>query len=181
MFEVEVKVRAVHESVRPALESQGAEELGSVEQVDTYYDAPHRNFKDTGEALRVRHEHRGDEMTSRLTYKGPLVDDQSKTREEFDTRLGESESTHAILDAFGFESVAVVEKERERFRIGRYTITLDAVTSLGEFVEVETEAPEAEIPSAREGTRSLLVDLGLEPAAGIRTSHLEMVLTGDDE
>ncbi|MFB6298513.1 MAG: class IV adenylate cyclase [Salinirussus sp.] len=191
MYEVEIKQRASHETVRPRLSEMDAEPLGAVEQVDTYYDAPHRDFAETDEALRVRRERTreqsagtdpgGDGTTTRVTYKGPLVDVASKTREEFETGIDDGDTFGSILDALGFVPAATVEKERERYAVGEYTVTLDAVASLGEFVEVETESRADGIETAREGVQSLLAELGLESGPGIRTSYLELVIdeTGD--
>jgi len=181
MYEVEFKLRVDHNEIRSQLNSMDVEALDTVVQEDTYFDAPYRDFTSTGESLRVRREHSGEETTSRLTYKGPLVDDQSKTREELETRLGEHETAHGILESLGFVPVATVEKERERFRVDRYLITLDAVSSLGEFLEIETEAFEDEIPSVREDARTFLEELGLEPKTGMRTSYLEMILADEEK
>jgi adenylate cyclase class 2 len=177
MYEVELKQRASHDAVRQRLEQLDATPLGTVVQVDTYYDAPHREFADTDEAVRIRRERAGvEDTTTRLTYKGPLVEAESKTRQEFETAVADGDALAAILDALGFEAAATVEKERERFDVGAYTVTLDAVESLGEFVEVETEVSEDAIDAARDGAQSLIADLGLDPGPGIRTSYLELVL-----
>jgi len=56
MYEVEVKVPADLEAVRDRLEALEATPRGAVVQVDTYYDAPHREFAETDEALRIRSE-----------------------------------------------------------------------------------------------------------------------------
>ena len=74
VYEVELKTRTDHGPVRRRLEEQGATYEGAVTQRDTYYDAPHRDFAATDEALRVREEHEDESETTRLTYKGPLVD-----------------------------------------------------------------------------------------------------------
>jgi adenylate cyclase class 2 len=180
MFEVEVKVRADHESVRPALETRDVTQLGSVEQVDTYYDAPHREFAETDEALRVRRERTGDDETVRLTYKGPLVDPESKTREEHETTVADGEAVEAVLAALGFDPAAEVRKERDRFELDGYTVVLDRVDGLGEFVEVETETSEADVTAARDGVHDLLETLGLDPDEGIRTSYLGLSLADRD-
>jgi adenylate cyclase, class 2 len=185
MYEVEIKVPADHDAVRGALEEREAGALNTVTQADVYYDAPMREFAETDEALRVRHERADSEEgrsptrdaeTTRLTYKGPLVDDESKTREEHETVVEDGAAIEATLSALGFEPVATVEKRRERFALDGYTVTLDDVTDLGEFVEVETEVGEAEIDEAREGAVAVLESLGLDPEEGIRTSYLEMLL-----
>lgn len=185
MYEVEVKVRAAHARVRERLADADAERLGAVEQSDTYYAAPHREFAETDEALRVRSETtvEGDpaDDETRLTYKGPLVDSESKTREEHETAVDDESAARGILDGLGFDPAATVEKERERYAVGEYTVTLDSVADLGEFVEVERTVPEADVESAREGARALVRDLGLDPDEGIRTSYLGLLLDGREE
>ncbi len=189
MYEVEVKVEADHDAVRERLDALDAEFLGTVRQSDTYYDAPHRDFAETDEAFRIRRETvaggedggRGNsggaddgETHAELTYKGPKVDAESKTREEIETRVESGEAADGIARALGFEPAAVVEKERDRYRLDGYTVTLDSVEGAGTFVEVETEAEAVE--AARDGAKEVLVDLGLDPGEGIRTSYLGLLL-----
>jgi len=183
VYEVELKLRAEHGPVRQRLTDLGAEALGRVNQVDTYYDAPHRSFAETDEALRVREETRDGrggegERTVEVTYKGPLVEAESKTREEHETAVGDGEEMRAILEGLGFTAAATVEKERERFACRGYTVALDTVEGLGEFVEVETEAEAVE--PAREGAVSLIRELGLDPDEQVRTSYLGLLLDAGD-
>ena len=180
MYEVELKVRADHGAVRAALDSLGADELGSVEQADTYYDPPHRDFAETDEALRIRRERRGGDEVVELTYKGPLVDAESKTREEHRTVVTDGEATARILDGLGFGPAAEVRKHRERFELDGFTVVLDRVEGLGEFVEVETVTTEDRVPTARDDARDLLETLGLDPEDQIRTSYLGMLLASGD-
>jgi len=197
MYEVEVKVRADHDAVRDALADRGADRVDAVVQEDTYYDAPHRDFAETDEALRIRRErslgHNGagddganddrasedartDEWTARITYKGPLLEAESKSREEHETAVADGETAAAIFDGLGFEPAATVSKEREHYDVEEYVLTLDEVEGLGQFVEVETETDDADIAAARDGARSLLESLGLDPDEQIRTSYLGLLL-----
>jgi len=179
MYEVELKVRAAHEVVRERLADIGADHEGRVRQKDIYYDAPHRDFAETDEALRVRTEETSDGTTTKLTYKGPLVDEQSKTREEAETAVADPDAARDLLAGLGFEPAATVRKERERFAHEGYTVTLDAVDGLGEFVEVETET-EGDIDSAREGARDVLEELRLDADEQIRTSYLGLLLEDEE-
>ncbi|MFB6134097.1 MAG: class IV adenylate cyclase [Halanaeroarchaeum sp.] len=182
MYEVEVKVSADHDRVRSVLEREGAESLGRLEQIDVYFDAPHRDFAATDEALRIRRETGSDgEAAAFVTYKGPRVDAESKTREEIETPIASIEDVRAILTALGFDPVAEVEKVRERFRLEEYTVTLDDVAGLGEFVEVEAEATREDIESVREGAYAVVERLDLDPDDQIRTSYLGLLLDGTDE
>jgi adenylate cyclase class 2 len=179
MYEVEMKVRADHDRVRTRLAELGADPEGTVRQVDTYYDHPVREFAETDEALRIRRETGGDgeDGETRVTYKGPLVEAESKTRAELETTVADGEIFADILESVGFEPAATVEKTRERFRYGEYTVTLDTVSGLGEFLEVETEAEVVE--PAREGAIELLERLGFEADEGIRRSYLGLLLDSE--
>jgi len=191
VYEVELKVRADHDAVAERLRERGAAARGAVRQVDTYYDAPHRSFADTDEALRLRattplDDGAGDgpgagapggpATTHELTYKGPKVDAASKTREEFESTVGDPDAVAAALSALGFSPAATVEKERRRFELDGYEVVLDDVDGLGEFVEVETAAPADGVDAAREGAVDVLDALGLADRERVRTSYLGLLL-----
>lgn len=176
MYEVEVKVPAAHGPVRDRLESAGATALSEVTQRDTYYDAPHRDFAATDEALRVRQTTGAAGGETRLTYKGPLVEGAGKTRREHETTVADADEAAAILEGLGFESAATVEKTRETWRLDGYEVVLDDVTGLGQYVEVEREVPESRIDPAHRGAEQVLCDLGLDPADAVRTSYLGLLI-----
>lgn len=178
MYEVEVKIPAPHDPVRDRLEALDAEPLGAVRQHDTYYDHPTRDFAETDEALRLREESAAEHgpETAVLTYKGPLVDDRSKTREEHETHVDDRTTAHAILQAVGFEAAAVVEKHRERFAIDGLVVSLDTVDGLGAYVEVEAEGEAADIEALSDRAFDLCRRLDLDPDASIRTSYLGLLL-----
>jgi len=178
MYEVELKVEADAETVRDRLTALDATPLGTVHQEDVYYDAPDREFAETDEALRVRTESTDGETTTALTYKGPLVDAASKTREEAETTVGDPDATRRILAGLGYEPAATVRKKRDRYLVDGCTVTVDDVAGLGEFVEVELET-ESDVDAARERAVAVLERLGLDPDDGIRTSYLGLLLTGE--
>ncbi len=178
MYEVELKVRTAHESVRKRLEEIGATRVESVRQEDVYYDAPDRDFAQTDEALRIREESLDGATETRLTYKGPLVESESKTREEAETAVSEPDELRAILDGLGYEPAATVCKDRDRYTVDGCTVTLDAVDGLGEFVEAELET-EDDIDAARERLIDVLERLELDPDEQIRTSYLGLLLAED--
>jgi len=181
MYEVEVKVAADLAAVAERLDELGATRTAAVEQVDTYYDAPHREFAETDEALRVRRETRDSDTEARITYKGPLVETESKTREEFETQIDDGQTADAIFENLGFTPAATVRKDRRFYRYDGYTVTLDDVEGVGEFVEVETETDEAGVEQAREGAYEVLETLGLNPDDQIRTSYLGLLLENTRE
>ena len=200
MYEVEVKVPADLAAVRERLADAGADHVATVAQADTYFDAPHREFAETDEALRVRRvataspdferdrplpalvdavldgEYCAD-SESRVTYKGPLVEVESKTREEFETGVGDGDTARELFARLGFEPAATVRKLREKHRVGEFSVLLDAVEDVGEYVEVETEVGgEADVEAARESAYDRLESLGLDHGDQVRTSYLGLKL-----
>ena len=176
MYEVEVKVPANIERVANRLDELGAEQIDTVIQEDTYYDAPHRDFAETDEAFRVRRETRKGRTNAKMTYKGPLLEAESKSREEFETGVGDGDDVDAIVQQLGFEPVATVRKNRRVYEVREYAVTLDAVDDVGDYVEVEAET-DGDIEPVREGAYEVLQDLDLDPADQLRTSYLGLLLT----
>ncbi|WP_227130808.1 class IV adenylate cyclase [Halorubellus salinus] len=193
MYEVEMKVRAGGDDVRARLRDAGASRSRVVFQEDTYYDAPHREFAETDEALRVRRETELGEdappgveavadalddgaFDTRVTYKGPLVDDESKTREEFETGVADGATMARVFAELGFSPAATVAKRREFWRLDGVTVTVDDVAGLGTFVEAETETDEAGVEGARDRVADALRALNLDPDDQIRTSYLGLLL-----
>lgn len=192
-----MKVRADGAAVRERLADAGGSRSRVVFQADTYYDAPHREFAETDEALRVRRETdlgadaplsvdavadalEDGAFDARVTYKGPLVDDASKTREEFETGVADGATMTRVLEELGFSPAATVAKRREVWTLSGVTVTVDDVAELGTFVEAETETDADGVDAGRERVAAALRSLGLDPDAQIRTSYLGLLLDVDE-
>ncbi len=146
MYEVELKfpVNDTDPVVRQ-LAALGAEPHPLQEHSDLYFNHPARDFGQTNEALRVR------SIGNRhlITYKGPVVDAQTKTRREIEIALegiAAGRQLAEILRLLSFRPVREVRKKRQPYRCtwqGRsFEIALDDVAGLGHFVEIETQADE---------------------------------------
>ncbi|MDK2891890.1 MAG: adenylate cyclase, class 2 [Methanohalophilus sp.] len=83
MIEVEVKARLSLTRAREVLKELKAKFVESEKHYDIYYNAPHRNFAITDEALRLRLVN----GRSVMTYKGEKLDDLTKSREELQTTV----------------------------------------------------------------------------------------------
>ena len=147
-------------------------------QADHYFNHPARDFFQTDEAFRLRE----DGEQNFITYKGPKVDQETKTRRELELPLPAGSDViprfRAILEALGFRYVATVRKTR---RVGsltwegrRFELALDDVEGLGTFLELETVADDAGLPAARHALLSLAKRLNLKQAE--RRSYLELLL-----
>ena len=192
MYEVEIKVPADLDATRERLREVGAEHVAAKRQRDTYYDAPHREFAETDEALRIRREmplsdgegsaSSADDPAATITYKGPLLDEASKTRAEHETGVDDGEALAAALSGLGFEPAATVEKRREFWAYDGFTVTLDAVTGLDEYVEIERAVEsEGEVDATREAAIEALDRLGLDAGDQVRTSYLGLLLADEDD
>ena len=139
-YEVEVKLPLTDKDVmKDTIRQLGGIATNSELQVDDYYDHPCRSFSETDESVRIRHRTRteGQSLSDtghtsvELTYKGPKVDDKTKTRIEYTVDLQDSESITQILLNTGFKLVARIVKQREFFKIEGITVSLDDVTNVG--------------------------------------------------
>lgn len=174
-FEVEQKFRVDgFGPVEKQLSDWGATWSEAVEQVDTYYAHPSRDFAATDEALRVRRV--GD--VARMTYKGPKVDATTKTRREIEFEVADGAAAGALLEAVGFTRVTEVRKSRRTATVTRsgYTVevALDNVENVGTFVELEVTACEDELNAARSALAEAAGEMELR--ANERRSYLEMLL-----
>ena len=141
-YEVENKFR-VNDMHRweERLQQLGAEFGPAVEQTDVYFAHPTRDFAATDEALRIRRIG----QRNWVTYKGPKVDQATKTRHELELPLAEGEEYVAryseLLESLGFRTVAEVCKLRRRGQCRwddwSVEIALDEVAQLGHFIELE--------------------------------------------
>ena len=172
MIEIEVKARADHERIKYLLNDLGARAIGVEHHCDTYYNAPHRDFSITDEALRIRIVNE----RAVLTYKGKKLDAVSKTREEFETDV-DAVIMRNILLSLGFVESGVVKKMRAVFEFENITICLDSVDGLGEFIEVETMAQsKSEVDEHRARVFGFMEKLGIGQEDSIRVSYLEMLI-----
>jgi adenylate cyclase class 2 len=169
MLEIEIKMPSPDNGrVERLLLSKGAEMLGEHDQVDEYFNHPSRDFALTDEALRLRQDSKG-----KITYKGPKLDRETKTREEIEMEVDDLDKMAQILLKLGFRRVAKVAKKRREFLLEGVTVCLDSVEGLGEFVELELQGTDAE--KGRSRIEKLRDELGL--AGSERRSYLEMLLS----
>jgi adenylate cyclase class 2 len=190
MYEVELKFPVAD---LPALERRLAELAerfyAPVDQVDRYFNHPCRDFAQTDEALRLRHD--GDGVV--ITWKGPRIDAATKTRREIELPLfaplpeGGDAAARAVrtiaewtelLEALGFRPVATVSKRRRPVHVQWHGMevdaALDSVAGVGVFLELEILSSEADVPQARACLESLARELGCGPPE--RRSYLELLL-----
>lgn len=176
-FEVELKFRVESfDDIENHLVSKKAKLLHSTKQRDQYYRHPCRDFKETDEALRIRRT--GDDVC--ITYKGPKLDAETKTRQEIELPLDvqHDQDWDRLLIKLGFTLSAEVAKTRREFSLmhcsREFHIALDDVAEVGCFIELETIAGIDDLDACRDEIQLLADSLDLKEST--RDSYLGLLL-----
>ena len=117
-----------------------------------------------------------------MTYKGKKIDKTTKTREEIEVKLNETEKMKNLLNLLGFREVFTVIKERElydfKFQDTRIEALIDYLPILEQyFIEVEILAETInKVEKAKDTLFQFLEIIGFKREESIRTSYLELVM-----
>ena len=187
-YEVELKYAITDVSqLLEKLEQFGLQFGDAVEELDTFYQHPAKDYAATDECLRIRH--RAGEY--KITYKGQKVDGvaaeetrETKTRQEIELFLTDNAKTarqwDQLLSALGFRAAAELKKARRSaglvYQEQKYELSLDHIDGLGNFIELETFADAMQLDDACRRIKSLAATLGLTQP--ITTSYLELSQAG---
>lgn len=104
-------------------------------QIDIYYNLPHRNFlkkKPVNEWLRLR---KSDKSCS-INYKNYY--DNQPICDEYEEEINGIENVEDIFSAIGIQEMIRVNKNRKIRKYKGYTICIDSVDELWDFIEIET-------------------------------------------
>ncbi len=193
MIEVEIKVKISDPNLlREKFEDFNGVYKLSLRHEDTYFNMPKglRDFKQTDEALRLRKSiefNRDNNLITQkinyfMTYKGKKIDKTTKTREEIEVKLNETEKMKNLLNLLGFREVFTVIKERElydfKFQDTRIEALIDYLPILEQyFIEVEILAETiSKVEKAKDTLFQFLEIIGFKREESIRTSYLELVM-----
>lgn len=169
MLEIEVKVPVKDlKALEQRLKRLGARDFGTSYQRDVYFAHPGRDFAVTDEALRLR----VDNDLSLITYKGPKVDADTKTREELEVSVSSVEVMTQVLERLGFRPVLMVSKKRVVLGLRGLSVCLDTVEGLGDFVEFEYD--DEDLAEGKRRIEELMGELHLK--GNERRSYLELLL-----
>ncbi|MEM3139014.1 MAG: class IV adenylate cyclase [Archaeoglobaceae archaeon] len=163
-MEVEAKFR-----LKPGVEEKVKEIANFLEEkdeFDIYLNHPCRDFAETDEALRIRVEKK-----IKLTYKGPKVDSETKSREEVNLEVNSFDDALKLFELLGFKKFRTVRKRRKIFKFEKAIICIDSVEGLGDFIEIEVE----DGLEKKEEIFKIAETLGYSRAESIRLSYLEML------
>lgn len=181
-YEVEQKFRLASPESAAALVARVVELGGTWREPenhsDTYYAHPCRDFRETDEALRIR----SIDDQHFVTYKGPKINKETKTRRELELPLAPPsfgpQQLGELWQALGFTPVETVKKTRRKASLSSegwlFSVDLDEVAEVGVFAELDTTTNEDEIDAAQQALLKLAETLDLKEV--VRKSYLGMLL-----
>lgn len=133
--ETEIRVRVSNISKTLEMLNSKTKEIDREFQVDLYFNAPHKDFLESDEILRLRKT--SSKTMHLLTYKGPKSPQSVWSREELEVYVENGDILNSIFRKLGFNILEIVEKTRTTYELGDFLIHLDCVNNLGYFLEVE--------------------------------------------
>ncbi|WP_292881451.1 class IV adenylate cyclase [Methanobrevibacter sp. UBA188] len=172
MIEVEVKAKIdSFEEMEKRLENLGAIKSKKEFQEDIYFASPIVDFAQTDEALRIR-------TTNNnifITYKGPKLNKDAKTRKEVEMSIESAGKAKDIFEEIGFKEVRTVRKNRQYYTYENFEISLDDVEGLNPYMEIEISLEDGnDYDDAQKSIFELFEKLGITEGFE-RTSYLELL------
>ncbi|WP_407374787.1 class IV adenylate cyclase [Methanobrevibacter sp.] len=172
MIEVEVKAKIESfEEMEKKLEKIGAVKSKKEFQEDIYFASPIVDFAQTDEALRIRTTNNN----TFITYKGPKLNREAKTRKEVEMTIESAEKAKDILEEIGFRQARTVRKNRQYYTYENFEISLDDVEGLSPYMEIEIALEgDADYSEAQQRIFRLFEKLGITEGFE-RTSYMELL------
>ena len=156
---MEIEVKATYnnkEKLRESLKKLGAKQEKTKHQIDEYYNHPSRDTRKTNEYIRLRY-NTGENLGT-FAHHINIADGVNK---EFEVGIDNLEVFKKIINNFGFQLLGVIDKERETYKLEEFSITLDDVKDVDNFIEIEVDGEESEISEKKEKCLKILEKLGI--------------------
>lgn len=167
-IEVEQKFRLLGApaELKKRLVARGAVPGSPSRQVDTYYNAPHRDFLDqevVSEWLRVRVEDGAASVNFKRFH--PIASPVKTHCDEYESTVADAEAVRRLLASLDFTELTVVDKTREEWHVDGIAVAFDRVAGLGEFVEFEFKGRPTPSPGRPPGWRRSSAASGPAPGS----------------
>tara|TARA_Y100000034_G_scaffold136858_1_gene216433 strand:- start:76 stop:624 length:549 start_codon:yes stop_codon:yes gene_type:complete len=156
---MEIEVKATYkdrEEIRDKLRELGATQQKTKHQIDEYYNHPSRDTRKSNEYIRLRY--KPGENKGIFAQHINIADGVNK---EFEVEVGDINVFKQILENFGFKLLGIIDKKREGYKLGEFSITLDDVKDIDNFIEVEVDGDESEIKEKKASCIEMLEKLGV--------------------
>ncbi len=162
---IEIELKFPLENPEKAIQTlnEKAEQISEDYQKDNYYLPVHRNFiekKPVSEWLRIRES----KNKPTINYKKWHNDNaHAISCEELETAIENIEHLKNILNRLDFKELIIIEKIRKNWKYKNTIISIDKITDLGYFIEIEIEKYKFEdIDKVKEYLHNILKELGLK-------------------
>ena len=172
MIEVEVKARIDNfDEMESRLNNIGAVKSKTEFQEDIYFASPIVDSAKTDEALRIR----TTDNDIFITYKGPKLNSEAKTRKEVEMNIESAEKAKDIFEEIGFKEARTVRKSRQYYTYENFEISLDDVEGLPPYMEIEIALEDnSDYDEAQGEIFKLFEKLGITDGFE-RTSYMELL------
>ena len=172
MIEVEVKAKIDDfKEMEERLSKIGAAKSKNEFQEHIYFASPIVDFAQTDEALRIR-------TTNNdifITYKGPKLNSEAKTRKEVEMSIESAKKAKDIFEEIGFKEARTVRKNRQYYTYENFEISLDDVEGLEPYMEIEIALEDgSDYDDAQNKIFELFEKLGVTDGFE-RTSYMELL------
>ncbi|HEU5187555.1 MAG TPA: class IV adenylate cyclase [Candidatus Saccharimonadales bacterium] len=162
MIEIERKFRlspAKAADIKKSLEAKGASTpIHQIDQVFLQGISSFKDFKPGMPVIRLRTVN----GKTQLTYKR-AINDAGDTLEH-ELAVESAEIMQKIIEEMGYTQVTLVDKTRIEVKQGGLTLVLDKVARLGDFLELEILAEEADSGDAEERILQAAAEFSLTPS-----------------
>ena len=130
--------------------------------------------------LRLRTIETPDTVSHVLTFKEAAIEEASGSKPEHETIVADPSAVAHVLEALGCETIVEFTKDCENYGFsydgqGMLATVVQVAEASGTFLEVETQAEEAEIDDALATIRRVLGELGVARADLTMELYTDMV------
>jgi adenylate cyclase class 2 len=165
------------DALKAKLDALGAKPSEPTQQVDAYYNAPHRDFlapEAISEWLRIRTEARGSSVNFKRWHP---IDALVKTHaDEYETKVDDVEAIRRLLAALDFTPLVTVDKTREEWKLPEVEIVFDHIVDAGDFVEFEFKGDAANVEDATRQLEKFIASLDVELGEPINRGYPHILL-----
>jgi len=168
-IEVKVKIGNVAE-VKKTLEKLGVGWSKPKKQIDSYFRLKNQataTQKPGSYILRIRREDKASFTLKALT-------DRYGVWEEYETKIDDADELEKILLKIGFVEVLTLHKKRTSGKYGKFSLEVDEIKELGNYLEVEVRGQNGEKLQAE--IKNLFLKVGLPEKNIERRGYPEIIL-----
>ena len=144
-------------------------------QKDIYFTRADIDFMETKECLRIRVEAGHTEITYKPPTTKSMATSQSIWKREINLTVEDEAIAKDFLLALGSIELCTVEKRRREFHRGKLTVSIDHVTNLGDYVELEILAQEEDL-SLVDQIKKVVSELGLSKSEVVDLPYRDLLM-----